>query len=104
MVPDPLRAGEPIVAWRVDLQSDRNGECSTVLTIRDQDQVAGRRARDLIRPGPGVYEVPAVRGYRFQRQDPCFVAEVNIGGTATPVETRRTFCARPLPGGGWTLR
>jgi hypothetical protein len=104
MVPDPLRSGDAIAAWRVALQSDRNGECYTVLEVYDQDQVAGRSVRDVIRPGHSVYEVPAARGYRFQRHDPCFVVQANIGGAPTPVEAQRTFCARQLPGGGWSLQ
>lgn len=104
VVPDPVVQGQPIQGWRITLRSDRNGECGTLLEVRDQDQIAGAGERQVIRPGRGSYTISAAPGYRFQRRDPCFVVQVNVGGTFTPVDAQRTFCARQMRGAGWTLR
>jgi hypothetical protein len=104
VIPDPVRAGQPIEAWRITLQSDRNGECSTAIEIRDHDQVVGTGVLQAIRPGRGAYTLPANPHYRFQRQDSCYVVLANIGGSYAALDARRSFCATPFPGGGWTLR
>ena len=104
MVPDPIERGKTVEAWRVTLQSDRNGECSTALEIRDADQIAGRSAKHLIRPGKGAYTVQAAPGYQFRGRDHCFQVQANVGGTFTPLEAQRTFCARDKSGHRWSLK
>jgi hypothetical protein len=104
MVPNTVRSGEPIEAWRITLRSDRNGECSTILEVRDQDQVAGYGQKHVIRPGKEVYRVQATPNYRFRRQDPCFLVQANVGGALTPVDAERVFCAKALSGARWSLR
>ena len=104
MRPDPVQQGESIETWRLTLQSDRNGECRTRLEIRDQDQIAGLGEEHVLRPGRETYRVRAAPGYAFRRRDSCFIVQVNVGGVLTPIEAQRAFCARQLPGGGWSLR
>lgn len=103
MMPDPVRQGQRLQLWTIALQSDYNGECRTLLEVFDQDQIAGARIEYLIRPGVGRYTFQAVQGYRFQRQDHCFVVRANIGNTWTPITASKLFCARRTPG-GWSLR
>jgi len=103
MVPDPVRQGQRIQLWTVTLQSDYNGECRTLLEVRDRDQVAGKQVEYLIKPGVGRYTFAAQPGYQFQAQDHCFLVRANIGNTWTPVDAKRAFCARRGPG-GWSLK
>ena len=104
VIPDPVHQGQPVEAWRLTIQSDRNGECRTAIEIRDQDQVAGAGVLPAIRPGRGVYTIPARPNYRFQRADNCYTVLANIGDSYTRLDAHRTFCAAPIPGIGWTLR
>jgi hypothetical protein len=103
MVPDPVRQGQRIQLWTVTLQSDYNGECRTLLEVRDRDQVAGKQVEYLIKPGVGRYTFAARPEYRFQAQDHCFLVRANIGNTWIPVDAKKAFCARRGPG-GWSLR
>ncbi len=103
MVPDPVRQGQRIQLWAVTLQSDYNGECRTLLGVRDRDQVVGKEFEYLIRPGLGRYTFQAEPGYRFQAQEHCFQVLVNIGNTWKPIDAARVFCARRGPG-GWSLK
>jgi len=103
MVPDPVRQGQRIQLWTVALQSDYNGECRTLLEVRDGDQLAGAAVEYLIKPGMGRYTFQAVPGYRFQRQDHCFLVRANIGNTWTPVDVKKALCARRGPG-GWSMQ
>jgi len=103
MVPDPVRQGQRLQLWTVALRSDYNGECRTVLEVRDQDQIAGAQVEYLIRPGVGRYTFQAIPGYLFQRQNHCFLVRANIGNTWTPVDAKRMFCASRTPG-GWSLK
>lgn len=103
MAPDPVRNGQPIDLWRITIQSDWDGECSTALTVRDQNEVAGRGQAETIVPGRAVYTIPALPDYRFQRQDACFQVEANVGGRYTRIEAQRTFCVHARPR-GWSLR
>ncbi len=104
MIPDPVDPRQPIVGWSITIQSDRNRECGTLFQVRDQDQIAGAGALSAIHPGRGVSTISASPGYRFQRRDHCFAVVAALENRYTPLETQRTFCARPSPGGGWTLR
>ena len=105
MVPDPVAVGQRVQAWRVTLQSDRNGECNTRLQVRDQNQMAGQETYQVIRPGRATYEIQATRQYRFHAQDPCFRVLVSLGNTFTPIDAQRDFCARTSLGSGqWSLR
>lgn len=105
MIPDPVVVGQRVQAWRVTLQSDRNGECNTRLQVHDQNQTAGQVTYQVIRPGRATYEVQATRQYRFQAQDPCFRVLASIGNTFTPIDAQRDFCARTSLGSGrWSLR
>jgi hypothetical protein len=103
MVPDPVRQGQRIQLWTVALQSDYNGECRTLLEVRDGDQLAGAAVEYLIKPGVGRYTFQAVPGYRFQRQNHCFLVRANIGNTWTPIVAKKAFCAHRGPG-GWSLQ
>jgi hypothetical protein len=103
MVPDPIRQGQRLQLWTVALQSDYNGECRTLLEVRDQDQIAGAQVEYLIRPGVGRYTFQAVPGYFFQRQNHCFVVRANIGHTWAPVDAKKMFCASRTPA-GWSLK
>jgi len=104
MIPDPVDPRQPLAAWRITIQSDRNGECGTLFQVRDQDQIAGAGELPTIHPGRGVYTIPATPGYRFQRRDHCFVVVAELEQRYAPIASQGTFCARPSPGGGWTLR
>ena len=106
VVPDPIHQGQPVAKWIVTLRSDYNGECATRLVVRDKDQIAGTEVQHSIRPGVARYDFPANPAYRFQAQDLCYRVLANIGGTLTPIDATRVFCAKykpPVPP-GWSLK
>lgn len=103
MVPDPVRQGQRIQLWTVALQSGYSGECRTLLEVRDGDQLAGVAVEYLIKPGVGRYTFQAAPGYRFHRQNHCFLVRANIGNTWAPIGAKSAFCARQGPA-GWSLR
>lgn len=104
MEPDPARQGQPINSWHITIRSDRDGECDTLLTVRDQNEIAGRGHQQTIWPGKAVYTVPAAPEYRFQSQDACFNVQANVGGNFTPIEAQKTFCVKARPGARWSLK
>jgi hypothetical protein len=104
MIPDPVPEGQPIEAWKVTIRSDRNGECTTILEIRDQDQIVGLGAQHRIKPGRGSYRIQAAPGYQFQGRDACFVVQANVGGFLTPLDAQRVFCAKASTVTTWSLR
>jgi hypothetical protein len=104
MAPDPVRQGQSINTWHITLQSDRDGDCNTLFTVRDQNEIAGRSQQQTIRPGKAVYIIPALPEYRFQRQDACFNVQANVGGSFTPIEAQQTFCVKARPGSRWSLK
>ena len=110
MIPDPVRQDQRIQLWSVTLQSDYNGECLTLLEVRDRDQVAGRRVQYLIKPGVGRYTFQSEPNYRFQLQDHCFTVVVNVANAwalISPTDAQKLFCARyraQPPPTGWSLK
>jgi hypothetical protein len=105
MIPPTVVVGQRIRAWRVTLQSDRNGECTTRLQVQDRNQAVGQVTYQVIRPGRATYEVPPTRQYRFRAEEPCFRVLASIGNTFTPIDAQRDFCARTsIMSGQWSLR
>jgi hypothetical protein len=104
MSPDPVRQGRPIKEVQITMQSDRNGECSMALEVRDQNQIVAQVRAQTIRPGRTVFVLPVVEGYRFQGQDHCFVVQANVGGVFSPIEAQQVFCARLRTVPVWTLK
>ncbi len=100
MVPDPAWHGAPVRQWIVTLRSDYNGECATRIIVRDGNELAGAEVEHRIRPGVHRYAIDVRPGYRFQRDDHCFVVLANIGNTEQRIDAARRFCARR----GWTLK
>jgi len=104
MTPDPVRQGRPIKELQITIQSDRNGECSLALEVRDQDQIIAQVRSQTIRPGRTVFVVPVIQGYRFQGQDRCFVVQANVGGVFSPVEAQQVYCAKLRSIPVWSLK
>ena len=106
MIPDPIHQGQPIQGWRVTLRSDYNGECVTLLVIKDRDQIAGAQIEHLILPGVHPYTFRATPNYQFQAGDHCYVVFAYIGATPAQIDAARLFCARyrpPMPA-SWSLK
>ena len=107
MYPDPVHhEGQPVQRFTVTVQADRKGECLTAFEVRDDgNQVAGRALQQRVRPGTHKYTIPAVRNYRFQRQDHCFQVVANIANNWTRVDAAAQECARrrDIQIQGWTL-
>ncbi len=72
------------------------------IAIRDGDQLVSQVSDIMIRPGSNRIQFPYT-GYRFSREDHCFLVFVDIEGNYKPVDIVRKFCARRT-NLGWTLR
>jgi hypothetical protein len=106
MHPDPVHQGQPVQRFTITVQWDRRRECLTSLEVRDDGgHVAGRLMQHRIRPGTHRYAIPAVRGYRFRRQDNCFRVVANIENAWASIDAARQECARfrQIQIDGWTL-
>jgi hypothetical protein len=100
MSPDPAREGQKI---RFSMLMVNNSSFSrrVNIAIRDGDELVNEVSNISIRPGANQIRFPYT-GYRFRRQEPCFVVLVDIGGNYKSVDLARRFCVqRTLR--GWTL-
>ncbi|HWP58255.1 MAG TPA: hypothetical protein VNL14_10235 [Candidatus Acidoferrales bacterium] len=106
MSPDPVSEGQRVRAWKVRLRADERTRCDTVLQIRERpgNELVGRERLSRLRGGVNEIEIEPVEGYRFSRDEHCFVVLANIEGTGRPVDAARRFCARRISGKRWTLR
>jgi hypothetical protein len=71
------------------------------IAIRDGDELVSEASNIRIRPGTNRIKFSHT-GYRFRRQDHCFVVLVDIERSSRPVDLARRFCAQRTPR-GWTL-
>ncbi|MBI4528618.1 MAG: hypothetical protein HY695_32890 [Deltaproteobacteria bacterium] len=107
MSPDPVEQGKRVHEWRVKVRVDGDGECETLLEIRERpgDDVAGRAVARVLRPGINNIEIEAAKGYRFRAREHCFQVLADIAQTRKPVDAARRFCARETRHGRrWTMR
>jgi hypothetical protein len=100
MSPDPVREGQKI---RFSMLMVNNSSFSrrVSIAIRDGDALVNEVSNISIRPGANRIKFPYT-GYRFSREDPCFVVLVDIGGNYKPVDLARRFCVQRT-NRGWTL-
>jgi len=100
MSPDPAREGQKI---RFSMLMVNNSSYSrrVSIAIRDGDELVTEVSDISIRSGANQIRFPYT-GYRFSRQDHCFVVLVNIEGNYKPVDLARRFCTQRT-NRGWTL-
>jgi hypothetical protein len=100
MSPDPAREGQKI---RFSMLMVNNSSFSrrVSIAIRDGDELVSEASDISIRPGANRIRFPNA-GYRFSRQDHCFVVLVDIERNYKPVDLARRFCAQRT-NHGWTL-
>ncbi len=106
MTPDPVAQGQRINRMLVMVRADGNGECRTVIRVRedrDNDLIAQERVYGL-RPGINEIVVEPRERYRFSRDEHCFVVLADIAGTPRPIDASRRFCARQIAGRRWSMR
>jgi hypothetical protein len=101
MSPDPVREGEWVTFQAVVSNLSRHsGRVS--LFIKDRDEVVTSVHDVSVRPGDNRIVFPRAH-YRFHRQESCFVVEVDIERTRSPVDLAKEFCARRSYQ-GWSMR
>jgi len=105
MSPDPITEGQRVRRWRVRLRVDSNGECDTVIEIREKpgNELVAREREYRLRPGINEVELEPQERYRFEGKQRCFVVLVDIAGTRRPIDAGRHFCASHRPS-YWTMR
>ncbi len=102
MFPDPvLREGQRLFFTMV-MVNESSYSRKINIAIRDGDQLVSEASDILVRPGTNRIQFP-YSGYRFSRENHCFVVLVDIEGNYMPVDIARKFCARRT-NLGWTLR
>jgi hypothetical protein len=101
MSPDPATPGQRI-RFSMVLVNDSSHSRRVSIAIRDGDQLVSEVSDIRIRPGANRIKFPYT-GYRFSRQDHCFVVLVDIERSSRPVDLARRFCAQRTYRGSWTL-
>lgn len=92
MSPDPVRVGQWVSFQAV--VSNRSHQSGRVnLFIKDRDEVVATVYDVVIRPGDNRVSFPQTN-YRFERNEYCFIVEVDVEGTRRPVDVAKEFCAR----------
>jgi hypothetical protein len=106
MSPDPISDGQRVREWRVRVRADERTQCQTTLQIREtpSNELVGRDRVYRLRGGTNEIEVESGEGYRFSRNEHCFVVLANIEGAGRPIDAARRFCAVQIGGRRWTLR
>ena len=100
MYPDPVVQGQMLLFSMV-IVNDSSYKRRVSIAIRDGDESVSEISDISIRPGTNRIKFP-YSGYRFSRQDHCFVVLVDIERSSRPVDLARRYCARRTPL-GWTL-
>ena len=100
MSPDPAREGQKI-RFSMLMVNDSSFSRRVSIAIRDGDELVSEASDVPIRPGTNRIRFP-YSGYRFSRQDHCFVVLVDIERNYKPVDLARRFCAERT-NRGWTL-
>ena len=100
MFPDPAIQGQNI-RFSISMVNDSSYSRRVSVTIRDGDELVSEALDIRIRPGTNRIKFSHT-GYRFRRQDHCFVVLVDIEGNNRPVDLARRFCAQRT-NRGWTL-
>jgi len=100
MSPDPVREGQRI-RFAMVMVNNSSYSRRVSIAVRDGDELVNEVSDIAIRPGVNRISFPWT-GYRFSRQDPCFVVLVNIEGTYKPVDLARRFCVQRT-NYGWTM-
>jgi hypothetical protein len=100
MSPDPAREGQKI-RFSMLMVNHSSFSRRVGIAIRDGDELVSEVSDITIRPGSNRIRFP-YSGYRFSRQDHCFIVLVDIEGNYKPVDLARRFCAQRT-NWGWTL-
>jgi hypothetical protein len=101
MSPDPAVQGQKM-RFSMSMVNDSSHSRRVSIAIRDGDELVSEAFDIRIRPGTNRIKFPH-SGYRFSRQDHCFVVLVDIEGNNRPVDLARRFCAQRT-NRGWTLK
>jgi hypothetical protein len=100
MSPDPALQGQRI-KFSMSIVNDSSHSRRVSIAIRDGDELVSEVSDIRVRPGTNRIKFP-YSGYRFSRQDHCFVVLVDIERSSRPVDLARRFCAQRTYR-GWTL-
>ena len=100
MSPDPAIQGQKI-RFSMLMVNDSSFSRRVSIAIRDGDELVSEVSDIPIRPGTNRIRFP-YSGYRFSRQDHCFVVLVDIERNYKAVDLARRFCAQRTYR-GWTL-
>ena len=100
MTPDPIREGQK-VRFVVTVENRGYYSGRTRLVIRDNDQIVAEASDVRVRPGSNVIEFPWT-GYRFNRNDHCFVVALDVEGNWRTFDQAKSFCAYRTER-GWSL-
>ncbi len=98
--PDPFREGERM-RFRVTISNHSPHGGRVTLAIKDRNEIVVEAHDVMIRPGQNRIEFPWT-GYRFSRNEHCFLVEVDLERTRRPVDSAKAFCAWKTQG-GWTM-
>jgi hypothetical protein len=106
MAPDPIAQGQRLDRFLVRLRAEGDGECRTVIRVREEGEkdLIGQERVYRLSPGLNEIVIEPYERYRFSRDEHCFVVLADIAGTTRPVDASRRFCARQVAGRRWSMR
>jgi len=100
MSPDPVQEGQWVSFTAIVSNLSRHSGRVSLL-IKDRDEVVAAVYDVVLKPGENRVVFPQTN-YRFQRNEYCFIVEIDIERTRRPVDSAREFCARRTYV-GWSL-
>ncbi len=110
MQPVRVVQGNAVQGWTIKIRGGFNDGCLTTVKLKDNHgRVAGETLQPItVHPGERSYPIPVTQGYRFEQNDHCYTATVDILGNQVDIDKARPFCARkvtpPPPPPFWTMQ
>jgi hypothetical protein len=106
MNPDPIGPNGSVRFWRAQIQVDGNGECETIIALRNNatNQLVGREIGRVLKPGLNSVQFEPLTPYRLQGNMPCFSVSAGSAQVKQSLKSERRFCSRKMKNDRWTLR
>jgi len=106
MYRDPLPEARKIDEWRAIVRSDSSDVCQTTLTVVDAEtkQVISHQTKIDLTLGANEIPLYSIEDYRLSGNQVCFEVTAYINGAQAPLDSPRTFCARTIDRGWWSMR
>jgi hypothetical protein len=104
--PDPLPETRRVDSWRAMIRSDGTEICHIDLQVTEKDKDQSATLLYTVHLSAGTNRVLLIGAddYRVHGTELCYQVVAVIDGTAKPLPTKQTFCAKELDKDSWSMR